>query len=291
MRKMVRLIVRDRFGTTCGSGELRSLREEYIQKAGIAYDRELAAGATRIQAGRRALASVSAMGEELLARQIPKQQRRWKTRMALVVFSALAVLLCLAIFLTHRDLSGAFIECRVCLIALGLQAVGVICLLRKARLKFLPFLCRVFGFLLILPVLNALNVSHYDYRDKLDRIQSIELIEITEVGYHEDELEYRVLRTIEPAEWEGLVDEVARLDFEYFLPIGDAAMKTWSGGPTRLLIRFAPGEDGLCFAIIGDSPAVGETKGTRVEIFASPSTCSGWEDLSEKYGFPVQPQQ
>ena len=287
MRKMVRLIVRDRFGTTCGSGELRSLREEYIQKAGIAYDRELAAGATRIQAGRRALASVSAMGEELLARQIPKQQRRWKTRMALVVFSALAVLLCLAIFLTHRDRSNAVFWCIIGLVALGLQAVGVICLLRKARLKFLPFLCRVFGFLLIIPVLNALDVYHCDYRDKLDRIQSIELIEITEVGDYEDELEYRVLRTIEPAEWEGLVDDVARLDYIYFFPNPEY----WAGGPIRLMIRFTPGEDGLCLAIIGDSPAVGETKGTRVDIFASPSTCSGWEDLSEKYGFPVQPQQ
>jgi hypothetical protein len=291
MQKSIRKIIKDRFGPVCGSAELRALREEYIEKAQAVYDRELSAGATRAEAQERGLAAISNMHTELREKNVREKQCRWKTRIGIAVFSALAVLLCLAIFLTHRDRSNAVFWCKIGLIALGLQAVGVICLLRKARLKFLPFLCRVFGFLLIIPVLNALDVYHCDYRDKLDRIQSIELIELSKVGDYEDELEYQVLRSFEPAEWEGLVDDVAHLDFVYFLPIGDAAMDSWSGGPIRLMIRFTPGEDGLCLAIIGDSPAVGETRGTRVYIFASPSTCSGWEDLSEKYGFPVQPQQ
>ena len=230
--------------------------------------------------------------EKLLpAQEAFEKQRSRKTQIAIAVFSALAVLLLLAIFLTHRDWKNAVPLVRGALFAVGLIAVGGICMLRKSRLKFIPIFCIVLGGLIGLFVVNQLDVRHYDYRDQLDQIQSVELIELTKTAGFEDELEYRVLRAVDPAEWEGLIGDVARLDYEYFFPMGDAAMKTWSGGPTRLLIRFAPGEDGLCFAIIGDSPAIGEAKGSRVGIIALPSSCNGWEDLSKKHGFPVQPQQ
>lgn len=289
MRNVMRKIVKARFGPCCGSAELRALRNEYIEKAQTVYDREHAAGATERQARELALAAISNMEADLLARHIPEKQLRWKTRVGIAVFSALAVLLLLAILLTHRDWKNAVTLVRSALVAVGLLAFGVICLLRESGLKFFSICCIVLGSLLVLAVLNALRVSHYDYRDKLDRIQSVELIELTKTAGLEDELEYRVLRAVDPAEWEGLIGDVARLDFEYFLPIGDPP--SWPGGPIRLMIRFAPGEDGLCFAIIGDSPAIGKTEGSRVGIFDPPSTCSGWEDLSEKYGFPVQPQQ
>lgn len=230
--------------------------------------------------------------EKLLpAQEAFEKQRSRKTQIAIAVFSALAVLLLLAIFLTHRDWKNAVPLVRGALFAVGLIAVGGICMLRKSRLKFIPIFCIVLGGLIGLFVVNQLDVRHYDYRDQLDQIQSVELIELTKTAGFEDELEYRVLCAVDPAEWEGLIGDVARLDYEYFFPMGDAAMKTWSGGPTRLLIRFAPGENGLCFAIIGDSPAIGEAKGSRVGIIALPSSCNGWEDLSKKHGFPVQPQQ
>ena len=57
----------------------------------------------------------------------------------------------------------------------------------------------------------------------------------------------------------------------------------------RLLIRFTPGEDGLCLAIIGESPAIGMEKGSRVEIRAASSSTNGWEALAEKYDLAMEP--
>ena len=284
--------VKSIFGPTCGSAELRALREEYLEKARAAYDRELASGATERQANDRSLAAISAaipdMKRVLWEKDIPKKQNRWKTRIAIVFFSAVALLLFGAILLTHRDFQNVLFDVKVLVIAIGLQAVGKICLLWKTRVKFIPILCLVIGSVLLLFVLNGLDVKHYDYRDRLDRIQSIELIELTKTAdggfIHEDELEYRVLRSIDPAEWEGLIDDVARLDYHYLSP-----PRWWFGGPVRLLIRFTPGEDGLCLAIIGESPAIGTEKGSRVEIRAASSSTNGWEALAEKHGLAMEP--
>ena len=141
------------------------------------------------------------------------------------------------------------------------------------------------GSVLLLVVLNHLDVEHYDYRDRLDRIQSVELIELTGTAGYEGELEYQVLRSIDPAEWEGLIDDLAQLDYHYFFP----NPRWWSGGPVRLLIRFTPGEDGLRFAVLGESPVIGTEKGSRVEIFAVPCATNGWEALAEKHGLAIEP--
>ena len=288
MANVVEKYVKHCFGPTCGSAELRALRDEYVEKAKNVYDRELSSGATKQQARDRAFAAISDMDRVLWEKDIPEKQNRWKTRIAIVFFSAVALLLFGATLLTHRDTHNAILGFRDVATAVGLQAVGTICLLRKTWIKFIPIICILLGSVLLLFVLNGLDVKHYDYRDRLDRIQSIELIELTKTAdggfIHEDELEYRVLRTIDPAEWEGLIDDVARLDYHYFFP----NPRWWSGGPVRLLIRFTPGEDGLCLAIIGESPAIGTEKGSRVEIRAASSSTNGWEALAEKHGLAIE---
>lgn len=288
MGNAVEKYVKSNFGPTCGSAELRALREEYLEKARAAYDRELSSGATERQANDRALAAISDMERVLWEKDIPEKQNRWKTRIAIVFFSAVALLLLGISLLNHRDFQNVLFDVKVIVIAIGLQAVGTICLLRKTWIKFIPIICILLGSVLLLFVLNRLDVEHYDYRDRLDRIQSVELIELTKtvdgVVIHEDELEYRVLRTIDPAEWEGLIDDVARLDYHYLLP-----PRWWFGGPVRLLIRFTPGEDGLRFAIIGESPAIGTEKGSQVEIRAASCSSNGWEALAEKYGLAMEP--
>jgi hypothetical protein len=229
------------------------------------------------------------MGRVLWEKDIPKKQIRWKTHIAIVFFSAVAILLLGAILLTHRDLHSVILDFKAVAIAIGLQAIGTICLLRKTWIKFIPILCLVIGSALLLFLLNHLDVAHYDYRDRLDRIQSVELIELTGTAYYEanfeDELEYQVLRSIDPAEWEALIEDLACLDYHYFFP----NPRWWSGGPVRLLIRFAPGEDGMCFAIIGESPAIGTEEGSRVKILAASSFSNGWEALAEKHGLSSQP--
>ena len=260
-----------------------------MERAKTVYDRELSSGATKQQARDRAIAAVSDMGRVLWEKDIPKKQIRWKTHIAIVFFSAVAILLLGAILLTHRDLHSVILDFKAVAIAIGLQAIGTICLLRKTWIKFIPILCLVIGSALLLFLLNHLDVAHYDYRDRLDRIQSVELIELTKSAYYEDELEYRALCSIDPAEWEGLIDDVARLDYTYPFPVGDVLSMSWYGGPVRLLIRFAPGEDGLCFAIIGESPAIGTEKGSRVEIFADFCFSNGWEALAEKHGLSGEP--
>lgn len=288
MGNAVEKYVKSNFGPTCGSAELRALREEYLEKARAAYDRELASGATERQANDRALAAISDMERVLWEKDIPKKQNRWKTCIAIVFFSAVALLLFGKIFLTHRDPHSAFTALKGAAITLGLLAFGTICLLRKTWIKSIPIYRIVLGAVILLFVLIRFDVRHYDYRDQLDRIQSVELIELTKTAdggvIHEDELEYRVLRTIDPAEWEGLIDDVARLDYHYLSP-----PRWWFGGPVRLLIRFTPGEDGLRFAIIGESPAIGTEKGSRLEIFAVPCATNGWEALAEKYGLAIEP--
>ncbi len=276
--------VKSNFGPTCCSAELRALREEYLEKARAAYDRELSSGATKQQAGERAIAAVSDMERVLWEKDIPEKQNRWKTRIAIVFFSAAALLLLGISLRNHRDFQNVLFDAKVIVIAIGLQAVGTICLLRKTWIKFIPILCLVIGSALLLVVLNRLDAKHYDYRDRLDRIQSVELIELTKTAGYEDELEYQVLRSIDPAEWEGLIDDVARLDYHYLSP-----PRWWFGGPVRLLIRFTPGEDGLCLAIIGESPAIGTEKSSRVEIRAASSSTDGWEALAEKYGLAMEP--
>ena len=277
--------VKSNFGPTCCSAELRALREEYLEKARAAYDRELSSGATERQANDRALAAISDMERVLWEKDIPEKQNRWKTRIAIVFFSAVALLLLGISLLNHRDFQNVLFDVKVIVIAIGLQAVGTICLLRKTWIKFIPILCLVIGSVLLLFLLQHLDVRHYDYRDQLDRIQSVELIELTKTAGYEDELEYQVLRSIDPAEWEGLIDDVAQLDYHYFFP----NPRWWSGGPVRLLIRFTPGKDGLCLAIIGESPAIGTEKGSRVEIFAVPCATNGWEALAEKHGLAMEP--
>lgn len=289
MGNAVEKYVKSNFGPTCGSAELRALRGEYLEKARAAYDRELASGATERQANDRALSAISDMERVLWEKDIPKKQNRWKTCIAIVFFSAVALLLFGKIFLTHRDPHSVFNALKGAAITLGLLAFGTICLLRKTWIKFIPIFCLVLGSVLLLFLLQHLDVRHYDYRDQLDRIQSVELIELTKTAdggvIHEDELEYRVLRTIDPAEWEALIDDVARLDYHYFFP----NPRWWSGDPVRLLIRFTPGEDGLCLAIIGESPAIGTEKGSRVEIRAASSSTNGWEALAEKHGLAIEP--
>lgn len=289
MGNAVEKYVKSSFGPTCGSAELRALREEYLEKARSAYDRELASGATERQANDRALAAISDMERVLWEKGIPEKQNRWKTRIAIVFFSAVALLLLGISLRNHRDFQNVLFDVKVIVIAIGLLAFGTICLLRKTWIKFIPILCLVIGSVLLLFLLQHLDVRHYDYRDQLDRIQSVELIELTKTAdggvIHEDELEYRVLRTIDPAEWEALIDDLARLDYHYFFP----NPRWWSGDPVRLLIRFTPGEDGLCLAIIGESPAIGTEKGSRVEIFAVPCATNGWEALAEKYGLAMEP--
>lgn len=289
MGNAVEKYVKSSFGPTCGSAGLRALREEYLEKARSAYDRELASGATERQANDRALAAISDMERVLWEKDIPEKQNRWKTRIAIVFFSAVALLLLGISLRNHRDFQNVLFDVKVIVIAIGLQAVSTICLLRKTWIKFIPIICILLGSVLLLFVLNHLDVEHYDYRDRLDRIQSVELIELTKTAdggvIHEDELEYRVLRTIDPAEWEGLIDDLAQLDYHYFFP----NPRWWSGGPVRLLIRFTPGEDGLRFAIIGESPAIGTEKGSRVEIFAVPCATNGWEALAEKHGLAIEP--
>lgn len=289
MGNAVEKYVKSNFGPTCGSAELRALREEYLEKARAAYDRELSSGATERQANDRALAAISDMERVLWEKDIPKKQNRWKTCIAIVFFSAVALLLLGISLRNHRDFQNVLFDVKVIVIAIGLQAVGTICLLRKTWIKFIPIFCLVLGSVLLLFLLQHLDVRHYDYRDQLDRIQSVELIELTKTAdggvIHEDELEYRVLRTIDPAEWEALIDDVARLDYHYFFP----NPRWWSGDPVRLLIRFTPGEDGLCLAIIGESPAIGTEKGSRVEIFAVPCATNGWEALAEKHGLAMEP--
>jgi hypothetical protein len=289
MGNAVEKYVKSSFGPTCGSAELRALREEYLEKARAAYDRELASGATERQANDRALAAISDMERVLWEKDIPKKQNRWKTCIAIVFFSAVALLLFGKIFLTHRDPHSVFNALKGAAITLGLLAFGTICLLRKTWIKFIPIFCLVLGSVLLLFLLQHLDVRHYDYRDQLDRIQSVELIELTKTAdggvIHEDELEYRALRSIDPAEWEALIDDVARLDYHFFFP----NPRWWSGDPVRLLIRFTPGEDGLCLAIIGESPAIGTEKGSRVEIRAASSSTNGWEALAEKYDLAMEP--
>ena len=280
--------VKSNFGPTCCSAELRALREEYLEKARAAYDRELASGATERQANDRALAAISDMERVLWEKDIPKKQNRWKTCIAIVFFSAVALLLFGKIFLTHRDPHSAFTALKGAAITLGLLAFGTICLLRKTWIKSIPIYRIVLGAVILLFVLIRFDVRHYDYRDQLDRIQSVELIELTKTAdggvIHEDELEYRALRSIDPAEWEGLIDDVARLDYHYLSP-----PRWWFGGPVRLLIRFTPGEDGLCLAIIGESPAIGTENGSQVEIRAVSWSSDGWEALAEKHGLAMEP--
>jgi len=279
----VEKFVKHCFGPTCGSAELRALRDEYVERAKTVYDRELSSGATELQARDRAFAAISDMDRVLWEKDITEKQNRWKTRIAIVFFSAVALLLLGISLLNHRDFQNVLFDVKVIVIAIGLQAVGTICLLRKTWIKFIPILCLVIGSVLLLFVLNGLHVEHYDYRDRLDRIQSVELIELTKTAGYEDELEYQVLRSIDPAEWEGLIDDLARLDYHYLSP-----PRWWSGGPVRLLIRFTPGEDGLCLAIIGESPAIGTEKGSRVEIRAASSSTNGWEALAEKHGLAIE---
>lgn len=285
--------VKSNFGPTCGSAELRALREEYLEKARAAYDLELSSGATKEQARERAIAAVSDLERVLWEKDIPEKQNRWKTRIAIVFFSAVALLLFGAILLTHRDTHNAILDFGAVAIAVGLMAIGTICLLRKTWIKFIPILCLVIGSALLLSVLNHLDVEHYDYRDQLDRIRSVELIELTKTAdggvIHEDELEYRVLRSIDPAEWEALIEDLACLDYTYPIPIGNVMSWSWRGGPVRLLIRFTPGEDGLRFAVLGESPVIGTEKGSRIEIFAVPCATNGWEALAEKYGLAIEP--
>ena len=283
MANAVEKFVKHCFGPTCGSAELRALRDEYVEKAKTVYDRELSSGATKQQARDRAFAAISDMDRVLWEKDIPEKQNRWKTRIAIVFFSAVALLLLGISLRNHRDFQNVLFDVKVIVIAIGLQAVGTICLLRKTWIKFIPILCLVIGSVLLLFVLNGLHVEHYDYRDRLDRIQSVELIELTKTAGYEDELEYQVLRSIDPAEWEGLIDDLARLDYHYLSP-----PRWWSGGPVRLLIRFTPGEDGLCLAIIGESPAIGTEKGSRVEIRAASSSTNGWEALAEKHGLAIE---
>ena len=283
MANAVEKFVKHCFGPTCGSAELRALRDEYVERAKTVYDRELSSGATELQARDRAFAAISDMDRVLWEKDITEKQNRWKTRIAIVFFSAVALLLLGISLLNHRDFQNVLFDVKVIVIAIGLQAVGTICLLRKTWIKFIPILCLVIGSVLLLFVLNGLHVEHYDYRDRLDRIQSVELIELTKTAGYEDELEYQVLRSIDPAEWEGLIDDLARLDYHYLSP-----PRWWSGGPVRLLIRFTPGEDGLCLAIIGESPAIGTEKGSRVEIRAVSSSTNGWEALAEKHGLAIE---
>lgn len=293
MGNAVEKYVKSSFGPTCGSAELRALREEYLEKARAAYDRELASGATEQQANDRALAAISDMERVLWEKDIPEKQNRWKTRIAIVFFSAVALLLLGISLRNHRDFQNVLFDVKVIVIAIGLQAVGTICLLRKTWIKFIPIICILLGSVLLFFVLNHLDVEHYDYRDQLDRIQSVELIELTKTAdggvIHEDELEYRVLRSIDPAEWGALIEDLACLDYTYPIPIGNVMSWSWRGGPVRLLIRFTPGEDGLRFAILGESPAIGTEKGSRVEIFAVPCATNGWEALAEKYGLAMEP--
>ena len=284
MANAVEKYVKSNFGPTCGSAELRALRDEYVEKAKTVYDRELSSGATKQQAGERAIAAVSDLERVLWEKDIPEKQNRWKTRIAIVFFSAVALLLLGISLLNHRDFQNVLFDAKVIVIAIGLQAIGTICLLRKTWIKFIPILCLVIGSALLLVVLNRLDAKHYDYRDRLDRIQSVELIEVTKTAGYEDELEYQVLRSIDPAEWEGLIDDVARLDYHYLSP-----PRWWFGGPVRLLIRFTPGEDGLCLAIIGESPAIGTEKDSRVEIRAASWSSDGWEALAGKHGLTIEP--
>lgn len=293
MANAVEKYVKHCFGPTCGSPELRALRDEYVEKARSVYDRELSSGATKQQAWDRAISVVSDLKRVLGEKDIPKKQIRWKTCIAIAFFSAVALLLFGMIFLTHRDPHSAINALKGAAITLGLLAFGTICLLRKMRIKFIPIFCLVIGSVLLLFILNALDAEHYDYRDKLDRVQSIELIELTGTAYYkarfEDELEYRVLRSIDPVEWEGLIDDVARLGYIWPL-VGDIYSLSWNGGPVRLLIRFTSGEDGLRFAIIGETPVIGTEKGSRVEIYAAPcAATNGWEALAEKHGLAVEP--
>lgn len=281
--------VKSNFGPICGSAELRALREEYLEKARAAYDRELSSGATERQANDRALAAISDMERVLWEKDIPEKQNRWKTRIAIVFFSAVALLLLGISLLNHRDFQNVLFDVKVIVIAIGLQAGGTICLLRKTWIKFIPILCLVIGSVLLLFVLNGLHVEHYDYRDRLDRIQSVELIELTGTAGYEGELEYQVLRSIDPAEWEALIEDLACLDYTYPIPIGNVMSWSWRGGPVRLLIRFTPGEDGLRFAVLGESPVIGTEKGSRIEIFAVPCATNGWEALAEKYGLAMEP--
>ena len=288
MGNAVEKYVKSSFGPTCGSAELRALREEYLEKARAAYDRELASGATERQANDRALAAISDMERVLWEKDIPEKQNSWKTRIAIVFFSAVALLLLGISLRNHRDFQNVLFDVKVIVIAIGLLAFGTICLLRKTWIKFIPIICILLGSVLLLFVLNHLDVEHYDYRDQLDRIRSVELIELTKTAdggvIHEDELEYRALRSIDPAEWEGLIDDVARLDYHYLSP-----PRWWFGGPVRLLIRFTPGEDGLCLAIIGESPAIGTENGSQVEIRAVSWSSDGWEALAEKHGLAMEP--
>lgn len=281
--------VKSNFGPTCCSAELRALREEYLEKARAAYDRELSSGATKEQARERAIAAVSDMERVLWEKDIPEKQNRWKTRIAIVFFSAVALLLLGISLLNHRDFQNVLFDVKVIVIAVGLMAIGTICLLRKTWIKFIPILCLVIGSALLLSVLNHLDVEHYDYRDRLDRIQSVELIELTGTAGYEGELEYQVLRSIDPAEWEALIEDLACLDYTYPIPIGNVMSWSWRGGPVRLLIRFTPGEDGLRFAVLGESPVIGTEKGSRIEIFAVPCATNGWEALAEKHGLAIEP--
>ena len=114
----------------------------------------------------------------------------------------------------------------------------------------------------------------------------MELIEVTQIGNYEDEFEYRVLQSVAPSQWQALVDDIAMLDYHYYVP----NPQFWYAGQIKLLIRFEPGEDDLAFALIGDeNPGYGEVKGSRVKITAESQGCSAWNALAEKYGLNVQP--
>ena len=213
-------------------------------------------------------------------------------RLALGILPALLFFLCAW---AHRtDPAAALFYVGLGFAVSGMIIGGCLAISRGTRRK-LPYVSVAAGtiaaVILAIPILMTgaflePMTKRYDYRQELSKLCSVEYVQVTKLANTEDEMAYRVLRSVPREEWPELLDQIAEIEF--FHPYNDPP--TWTAGEQMFLIRFSvPSEDGTRFALIGYlCPWIGEKDGDLVRIRVdSGFECSygqDWKALSEKFG-------
>ena len=220
-----------------------------------------------------------------------KQRLPWG-RLALGILPALLFFLCA--WAQRANPEAVLIYVGLGFAVSGMIIGGCLAINRGTRRK-LPYVSVAAGtiaaVILAIPILLTgaflePMTKRYDYRQELPKLCSVEYVQVTKLANTEDEMAYRVLRSVPREEWAELLDEIAEIEF--FHPYNDPP--TWIPGERMFLIRFSvPSEDGALFVLIGSvCPWIGVKDGDLVRICVdSGFECSygrDWKALIDKFG-------
>lgn len=295
MREKLIKYIKKRFGSVCGSHELKEMRGEITLNALERYDEEIKNGADERSAYDTAIGSIGDINELLDSMNIRERRRRRSTVIVSCIF-ATAYIAVLAAGLMSNGLSGMLAIMMILTLPLGALAFGVISLTAGTRRKALSIVFTAIGgyslFFSSFMASSTLSLQdHYvfDFTADAENIASIETVTVSKLEYSngellEDGLVYEVKGLIAPSEWGTFLSDAAKLDYKY----RDISAKELKDelGKEMILIRFREPRYGLSFILIGKNcQCFGETSenGVRIRESGYCSDSKAWKALLSKY--------